>query len=268
MGRARPDRLKLALFSFPASVCDFLPLRLVHRVAGVASSLCPACASLFKHPFCCSSFVPSPSDISYRIAISMSSNAGIPEESGSDGQRLPLQQPSRAAAERWLACPSHPRAELVRALASPVFRVTELLPLIQGRRDLSDGLPNLGECLLQCRVLLLPALLHQLAAPSVKLPVPERDADATSEERQHEYLRRSLFGACPKWLAQRYPPLVHAQIRRLWPEYNVSSVKQLIMEYFGDRPHCCFRLTVVARCSSISDLHSQLSGIWSLDAVR
>jgi hypothetical protein len=47
-------------------------------------------------------------------------------------------------------------------------------------------------------------------------------------------VRGAVLDTCNRWLAQRYPPLAHAEIWRLWPEHDYAPLKRLIAEYFGD----------------------------------
>jgi hypothetical protein len=131
--------------------------------------------------------------------------------------------PTRSEAEKWLARSPHPIYELWQAFERPVFHAAELVPLIRGRTDLSDAHPRFPTDHRHPRLLLLPALLARIAAPNFSSP-----GDAFGGGG------RVVSDACEEWLEQRYVPLAHAQIRQLlWPEFNLSSIRNLIIDYFG-----------------------------------
>ncbi len=138
-------------------------------------------------------------------------------------------EPSREEAEQWLTRPSHTRSEVMKALDWRVLHDVDLLPVIRSRQYLCDGDPDILLMHVGRRPLLIPAVLHWVAAPS-SVEFPKFYSLGTDDEQ----ICRTLFGVCMIWLTERYVPLAHAQIWRLWPEHNLSAVKSLIVEYFGD----------------------------------
>jgi hypothetical protein len=134
-----------------------------------------------------------------------------------------------------LARPSIFRAELARAIVSRQLSTSDLVSLIRRCADLCDEAdPNdSGSALhlaarnIPCRAV-LPALFGRVAAPRIDFEKLSSEARGWARERH------ALFDSCRRWLAQRYPPLAHAEIWRLWPEHDYTPLKRLIAEYFGD----------------------------------
>jgi hypothetical protein len=157
------------------------------------------------------------------------------------------------------AAPALPvtRSELVSALE--LANTTDLAPLALIRRcaGLCDDIPSKQNSVWNqllnpsVRPLLVPAALGRIAAPSTQYLGPPPPADWSGDYplplnyqassvrdgwRPLEPLQVAgvLVGASQLWLKKRYVPLAHAEIRRLWPELSVRSLRELIIQYFGD----------------------------------
>jgi hypothetical protein len=153
-------------------------------------------------------------------------------------------EPSREEVEQWLTLPSHTRSEVVKALDWRALDDAELLPLIRSRQDLCDADPDILMTHVWRRLLLIPTVLHRVAAPSCVEAPPFDDIAPVN----HERIRRALFDAYRIWLVERYIPLAHAQIWCLWPEHNLSAVKNLIVWRLDV---CCVALTTIWRVARL-----------------
>jgi hypothetical protein len=143
---------------------------------------------------------------------------------------------SAAGCKALLARPSIFRAELARAIVSRQLSTSDLVLLIRRCTDLCDEAdPNDSDSVLHlalrhvpCRAV-LPALFGRVAAP--RIDFENLPSEAHERDTRHA---RSLFDSCQCWVAQRYPPLAHAEIWRMWPAHDYTPLKRLIAEYFGD----------------------------------
>jgi hypothetical protein len=94
------------------------------------------------------------------------------------------------------------------------------------------------------RFALLPtALCRVAAAPSEEFVRAKKDLSTFKRFRSIKpepphipkpvRVTSHLFDACECWFDKRYRPLAYAEIRRLWPELSVSSLTNIIIDYFG-----------------------------------
>jgi hypothetical protein len=217
--------------------------------AGASAPLSLAASAAFPSPTAAYAFSSTPptaaglasaASSAASVAVTPTSITPSPNSSRDFLPPFPLEaaSPLTPLQSEWLNRPPVVR-ELLQVLRASHFSLSVALALIRRCTDLYEHDPmdanSVWELLLSGgpRLLLMPALLSRVAAPSEhfqkhrrglqRFPAPSHEAALT------------LLHACDGWIAQRYLPLVHAEVLQLFPEYRIIEVNKLIIQYLGNK---------------------------------